>query len=185
MTSAPLNPSANPARRTVMAAAGAAGLAAALTACGSSDDSSSTTTTNSNAAGGSTTQDINGSAGGGPPPAAGGPPPPDPTGSAGGATAAAGGTALAKTTDIPEGGGTIYTDQAVVVTQPTSGTYKAFSTKCPHAGCAVTSIANGEIVCPCHGSKFAIADGSVKQGPATTGLTAANITVAGDQISLA
>ncbi|MGW7542542.1 Rieske (2Fe-2S) protein [Streptomyces sp. NPDC054770] len=165
MTSAPLNPSANPARRTVMAAAGAAGLAAALTACGSSDDSSSTTTTNSNAAGGSTTQDSNGSAGG--------------------STAAAGGTALAKTTDIPEGGGTIYKDQSVVVTQPTSGTYKAFSTKCPHAGCAVTSIANGEIVCPCHGSKFAIADGSVKQGPATTGLTAANITVAGDQISLA
>jgi Rieske Fe-S protein len=165
MTSAPLNPSAGPARRTVMAAAGAAGLAAALTACGSSDDSSSTTTTNSNAAGGSTTQDSNGSAGG--------------------STAAAGGTALAKTTDIPEGGGTIYKDQAVVVTQPTSGTYKAFSTKCPHAGCAVTSIANGEIVCPCHGSKFAIADGSVKQGPATTGLTAANITVAGDQISLA
>ncbi|MFF7471896.1 Rieske 2Fe-2S domain-containing protein [Streptomyces sp. NPDC008092] len=166
MTSAPLNPSANPARRTVMAAAGAAGLAAALTACGSSDDSSSsTTTTNGNAGGGSTTQDSNGSAGG--------------------STAAAGGTALAKTTDIPEGGGTIYKDQAVVVTQPTSGTYKAFSTKCPHAGCAVTSVASGEIVCPCHGSKFAIADGSVKQGPATTGLTAANITVSGDQISLA
>ncbi|MEU9342486.1 Rieske (2Fe-2S) protein [Streptomyces sp. NPDC048278] len=166
MTSAPLNPSANPARRTVMAAAGAAGLAAALTACGSSnDDSSSTTTTNGTTGGGSTTQDSNGSAGG--------------------STAAAGGTALAKTTDIPEGGGTIYKDQAVVVTQPTSGTYKAFSTKCPHAGCAVASIADGEIVCPCHGSKFAIADGSVKQGPATTGLTAANITVSGDQISLA
>ncbi|MEV7980491.1 Rieske (2Fe-2S) protein [Streptomyces sp. NPDC086519] len=157
MTSASLNPSANPARRTVMVAAGAAGLAAALTACGSSDDSSSTTTTNGNAGGGSTTQNSNGSAG----------------------------TALAKTTDIPEGGGTIYKDQAVVVTQPTAGTYKAFSTKCPHAGCAVTSIANGEIVCPCHGSKFAIADGSVKQGPATTGLTAAGITVSGDQISLA
>ncbi|WP_369221664.1 Rieske (2Fe-2S) protein [Streptomyces sp. R39] len=159
MTSAPLNPSASPARRTVMVAAGAAGLAAALTACGSpDDDSSGTTTTNGNAGGGSTTQNSNGSAGG---------------------------TALAKTTDIPEGGGTIYKDQAVVVTQPASGTFKAFSTKCPHAGCAVTSIANGEIVCPCHGSKFAIADGSVKQGPATTGLTAADITVSGDQISLA
>ncbi|MCG7209325.1 Rieske (2Fe-2S) protein [Streptomyces arenae] len=164
MTSAPLNPSAAPGRRTVMAAAGAAGLAAALTACGSSDDNSGSTTTNNTGAG-STTQDSNGTGGG--------------------STAAAGGTALAKTSDIPEGGGTIYKDQAVVVTQPTSGTYKAFSTKCPHAGCAVSSVADGEIVCPCHGSKFAIADGSVKQGPATTGLTAANITVAGDQISLA
>ncbi|MFE2070104.1 nitrite reductase/ring-hydroxylating ferredoxin subunit [Streptomyces sp. Ag109_O5-1] len=170
MTSAPLNPSAGPARRTVVAAAGAAGLAAALTACGSSDDGSSSTTTTNNGAG-STTQDSN---------AAGGA-----TDTSTAAAGSAGGTALAKTSDIPEGGGTIYKDKAVVVTQPTSGTYKAFSTKCPHAGCAVSSVANGEIVCPCHGSKFAIADGSVKQGPATTGLTAANISVSGDQISLA
>ncbi|MGW2962166.1 Rieske (2Fe-2S) protein [Streptomyces sp. NPDC001220] len=167
MTSASFNPSAKPARRTIVAAAGAAGLAAALTACGSSDDSSGSTT-NSNAGGGSTTQDSNGSGG-----------------STDTSTAAAGGAALAKTTDIPEGGGTIYKDQAVVVTQPTSGTYKAFSTKCPHAGCAVSSVADGAIVCPCHGSQFAIADGSVKKGPATTGLTAANITVSGDQITLA
>ncbi|MEU2337342.1 Rieske (2Fe-2S) protein [Streptomyces sp. NPDC006654] len=167
MTSAPLNPSAAPGRRTVMAAAGAAGLAAALTACGSSDDNSGSTTTNNTGAG-ATNQNSNGTGG-----------------STGTPTAAAGGTALAKTSDIPEGGGTIYKDQAVVVTQPTSGAYKAFSTKCPHAGCAVSSVANGEIVCPCHGSKFAIADGSVKHGPATTGLTPAKITVAGDQISLA
>ncbi|MGW7236262.1 Rieske (2Fe-2S) protein [Streptomyces sp. NPDC054804] len=167
MTSASFNPSAKPARRTIVAAAGAAGLAAALTACGSSDDSSGSTTS-SNAGGGSTTQDSNGSGG-----------------STDTSTAAAGGAALAKTTDIPEGGGTIYKDQAVVVTQPTSGTYKAFSTKCPHAGCAVSSVADGAIVCPCHGSQFAIADGSVKKGPATTGLTAANITVSGDQITLA
>ncbi|MFF7985622.1 Rieske (2Fe-2S) protein [Streptomyces sp. NPDC007901] len=165
MTSASLNPSTGPARRTVMAAAGAAGLAAALTACGSSDDDSSSTTNGAADTGaGSTTQDSNGS---------------------GGSTAAAGGTALAKTTDIPEGGGTIYKDQAVVVTQPTAGTYKAFATKCPHAGCPVTSVANGAIVCPCHGSQFSIEDGSVKKGPATTGLTAANITVSGDQITLA
>ncbi|MEU8717729.1 MULTISPECIES: Rieske (2Fe-2S) protein [unclassified Streptomyces] len=163
MTGASFNPSAEPARRTIMAAAGAAGLAAALTACGSSDDSSGSATDNSGA--GSTTQDSNGSGG---------------NSSAGG-----GGSVLAKTTDIPEGGGTIYKDQSVVVTQPTSGTYKAFSTKCPHAGCAVSSIADGAIVCPCHGSQFAIADGSVKKGPATTGLTAADITVSGDQITLA
>ncbi|MFF4901222.1 Rieske (2Fe-2S) protein [Streptomyces sp. NPDC001068] len=164
MTGASFNPTAKPARRTIVAAAGAAGLAAALTACGSSDDSSDSTTTN-NGGGGSTTQDSNGSGG-----------------TSGGA---AGGTALAKTTDIPEGGGTIYKDKSVVVTQPAAGTYKAFSTKCPHAGCAVSSIANGAIVCPCHGSEFAIADGSVKKGPATTGLTAADITVSGDQITLA
>ncbi|NEC90199.1 Rieske (2Fe-2S) protein [Streptomyces sp. SID12501] len=98
---------------------------------------------------------------------------------------AAAGTALAKTSDIPEGGGKIFADQGVVVTQPTAGTYKAFSSKCTHAGCAVTSIANGAIICPCHKSEFSVADGSVKKGPATEALAAESIKVSGDSITLA
>ncbi|MFE9452997.1 Rieske (2Fe-2S) protein [Streptomyces sp. NPDC006739] len=173
MTSASLNPSAGPARRTVVAAAGAAGLAAALTACGSSDNSSgSTTGSGSSGTTGSTgTTGTTGSTGS------------TPSGAAGGGSA--GGTALAKTSDIPEGGGKIFKDQGVVVTQPTAGTYKAFSSKCTHAGCAVGSVANGVIVCPCHNSHFSAADGSVKQGPATQPLPAANITVSGEDIKLA
>lgn len=97
----------------------------------------------------------------------------------------AAGTELAKTGDIPEGGGKVFADQGVVVTQPTAGTYKAFSSKCTHQGCAVKGIANGVITCPCHGSEFSTTDGSVKKGPATTGLAAANITVEGDAIKLA
>ncbi|WP_330456564.1 Rieske (2Fe-2S) protein [Streptomyces sp. NBC_00820] len=96
-----------------------------------------------------------------------------------------GGAALAKTADIPEGGGKIFKDQSVVVTQPTAGTYKAFSSKCTHQGCAVSSIANGVIVCPCHGSHFSVEDGSVKHGPATQPLPAQKITVSGDDIKLA
>ncbi|MFJ3234103.1 Rieske (2Fe-2S) protein [Streptomyces sp. NPDC086787] len=95
------------------------------------------------------------------------------------------GTALGKTSDIPEGGGKIFKDQGVVVTQPSAGTYKAFSAKCPHAGCAVGSVANGVITCPCHNSQFSAADGSVRQGPATKGLTSTGITVSGDEIKLA
>ncbi|WP_318204669.1 Rieske (2Fe-2S) protein [Streptomyces sp. SCL15-4] len=106
-------------------------------------------------------------------------------GSAAGAAPAGGGTALARTADIPEGGGKIFEDQGVVVTQPAAGTYKAFSVKCPHQGCAVSSVADGMIVCPCHGSEFSVADGSVRKGPATRGLPAARITVAGDEITLA
>ncbi|MDX2547641.1 Rieske (2Fe-2S) protein [Streptomyces sp. WI04-05B] len=98
---------------------------------------------------------------------------------------AAAGTALAKTSDIPEGGGKIFKDQGVVVTQPTAGTYKAFSSKCTHAGCAVTGITNGVITCPCHNSEFSVADGSVKKGPATEALAAETITVSGDSITLA
>ncbi|MER5599672.1 Rieske (2Fe-2S) protein [Streptomyces sp. NPDC002265] len=105
------------------------------------------------------------------------------SGSAGAAGAA--GTVIAKTSDIPEGGGKIFTEPGVVVTQPTAGTFKAFSTKCTHKGCPVTSVANGVIVCPCHHSEFSIEDGSVKQVPATQPLPAVEITVSGEEIKLA
>ncbi|SDK48495.1 Rieske Fe-S protein [Nonomuraea maritima] len=95
-----------------------------------------------------------------------------------------GGTALAKTADIPVGGGTIFKDQKIVVTQPTEGDFKAFSATCTHQGCTVGSVEGDAIVCPCHGSQFAIADGSVKNGPAERPLPAQQITVEGDQIML-
>ncbi|SOD88334.1 Rieske (2Fe-2S) protein [Streptomyces sp. Ag109_G2-15] len=172
MTSASLKPEAGPARRTVMAAAGAAGLAAALTACGSGDDSSDTVNTGSGSSGTTGSTGSTGSTGASQ----------DSGSSASGGSG--GGTALAKTADIPEGGGKIFKDEGVVVTQPTAGTYKAFSSKCTHQGCAVGSVANGVIVCPCHNSHFSVEDGSVKQGPATQALAAAKITVSGDEIKL-
>ncbi|MEW2319260.1 Rieske (2Fe-2S) protein [Streptomyces bauhiniae] len=95
------------------------------------------------------------------------------------------GDALAKKADIPEGGGKVFKDQGVVVTQPSAGTYKAFSAKCTHQGCAVGSVADGVIVCPCHNSHFSVADGSVKQGPATAPLPEQKISVSGDEIKLA
>jgi len=73
----------------------------------------------------------------------------------------------------------------VVVTQPTADTYKAFSSKCTHQGCAVAGIADDVIVCPCHKSEFSVADGSVKKGPSTKALPAEQITVSGDSITLA
>ncbi|MEU0337002.1 Rieske (2Fe-2S) protein [Streptomyces sp. NPDC006193] len=105
--------------------------------------------------------------------------------SSGAGSASAGGTALARTSDIPEGGGKVFKDQGVVVTQPTAGTFKAFSSKCTHQGCAVGSVAKGVIVCPCHNSQFSAEDGSVKKGPATRPLPSAKITVSGEEIRLA
>ncbi|MEU9207967.1 Rieske (2Fe-2S) protein [Streptomyces sp. NPDC048415] len=157
MTSESLHPVPAPARRAVVAAVGAAGLAVALTACGDDKKSSGSTEVSG------------GSSGGGDNAAAG----------------SAGGTVLAKTTDIPEGGGKVFADQGVVVTQPTAGTFKAFSSKCTHQGCAVKGISNGVINCPCHGSQFSATDGSVKKGPATAALAATKITVDGDSITLA
>ncbi|GAA2429280.1 Rieske (2Fe-2S) protein [Streptomyces mauvecolor] len=95
------------------------------------------------------------------------------------------GGVLGKTSDIPQGGGKIFAAQGVVVTQPTAGQFKAFSAKCTHQGCAVSSVSGGTINCPCHGSKFDVADGSVKGGPAPSPLPAAAISVEGDSIKLA
>jgi Rieske Fe-S protein len=101
------------------------------------------------------------------------------------ATPGTGGGALAKTSEIPVEGGTIFAAQSVVVTQPTQGEFKAFSSTCSHQGCPVTSVDGGTINCNCHGSKFSIEDGSVKTGPATKPLTAREIKVEGENITLA
>ncbi|WP_223773404.1 Rieske (2Fe-2S) protein [Streptomyces sp. 135] len=95
------------------------------------------------------------------------------------------GTVLARTGDIPVGGGKIFKEEGVVVTQPTKGEFKAFSNLCTHKRCPVTSVEGGTINCPCHGSKFSIADGGVEQKPATRPLPAAEISVDGDSIRLA
>ncbi|GGM64258.1 iron-sulfur protein [Micromonospora sonchi] len=97
----------------------------------------------------------------------------------------AGAPALATLADIPVGGGQIFADAGVVVTQPTAGAIKAYSATCTHQGCTVTSVADGVITCACHNSVFDIADGSVRSGPAGAPLPAANVTVDGDAIRLA
>ncbi|MGW3497809.1 Rieske (2Fe-2S) protein [Streptomyces sp. NPDC001020] len=162
MTSEPLQSVSAPSRRTVVAAVGVTGLATALTACGGSESNSSTKP--------SGLPDKSKSSAG----------PSEP----GSGAAGSGGTVLTKTSEIPEGGGKIFADQGVVVTQPTKGQFKAFSSKCTHQGCAVTDIADGSIVCPCHHSEFSVTDGSVKTGPASQPLPAENIAVDGDSIKL-
>ncbi|MTK43262.1 ubiquinol-cytochrome c reductase iron-sulfur subunit, partial [Nocardia seriolae] len=89
------------------------------------------------------------------------------------------GTVLAGTELVPVGGGVILGD--TVVTQPNAGNYLAFSTVCPHLGCAVNSISGGVINCPCHGSQFGL-DGSLVRGPATRGLAAREVSVQGGQL---
>ncbi len=99
----------------------------------------------------------------------------------GSAAAGAGGTdaGLGPAADVPVGGGTVFKDRKVVVTQPAAGNYKAFSATCPHQGCSVNEVAGGTINCPCHGSKFNVADGSVVAGPAKKGLAAKQVSAEG------
>jgi Rieske Fe-S protein len=144
-------------RRGVIAGVGAVGVVAALAACGT-------------AAPTSTGSDGGGSTGGASSPAAG---------------SSGGGASAIKAGDIPVGSGKVYANDNVVVTQPTAGQFKAFGTTCPHAGCQVTKVADGTINCPCHGSQFSIADGSVKAGPAPKGLTAKTVTKSGTDLKIA
>ncbi|TFV59797.1 Rieske (2Fe-2S) protein [Mycobacterium sp. PS03-16] len=103
---------------------------------------------------------------------------PEPT-----AEAPAGGAAqpdaLTTTADVPVGSGVIVGD--TVITQPTAGTFTGLSTTCTHAGCTVSEVVDGQIVCPCHGSRFNL-DGSVAKGPATKPLGPRAVTVRGDEI---
>jgi len=111
--------------------------------------------------------------GSGPAPAA----PPPPAGAAAGA--------LVSTADVPVGGGVALAAQNVVVTQPTAGTFKAFDATCTHQGCTVNEVAEGTIRCPCHGSSFSAADGSVTGGPATAPLPEKAVKVVGNAVTLA
>jgi len=85
--------------------------------------------------------------------------------------------------DIPVGGGVVVSEPPVVLTQPTEGAVKAFTSICPHQGCKVNNVSDNQIFCPCHGSIFSGTDGSVIQGPATEGLAAASVTVNGNNVS--
>jgi len=104
-----------------------------------------------------------------------------------GTSSSAGGSGSAgsiKTADIPVGGGKIFSDKEIVVTQPTAGEFKAFSSICTHQGCPVTKIADGTIDCTCHGSKYSIEDGSVEEGPAPKPLPEKTVTVTGDTLTV-
>ena len=109
-------------------------------------------------------------------------------GQGGPASAAAGPTnpdapaVLASTADIPVGGGKILTSQKIVITQPRAGSFDAFTAVCTHQGCLVATVSGGTINCPCHGSKFSIANGSVVNGPAASPLAPVSIKVQGTSI---
>jgi Rieske Fe-S protein len=159
-----MTPEATPRRTVLLAGAGSA--AALATGCGSNGDDGGTTSPTPGPTSSPTSSPTSG-----------------PT--SGPASSAPAGKALAKTSVIPVGGGTIFKEEKVVVTQPTAGEFKAFSAICTHQGCTVAKVENGTIDCLCHGSKFRIANGSVARGPAARPLPAEQITVSGDTITLA
>jgi Rieske Fe-S protein len=109
----------------------------------------------------------------------------DPDGNSSTDSGHASGELVTPTSDIEVGGGAIFADQEVVVTQPSEGEFKCFTAICSHQGCLVTSVSDGTINCDCHGSQYSIENGDVETGPATFPLAEIPITVSGDEISFA
>lgn len=96
------------------------------------------------------------------------------------AEAPAPGSPIATVSDVPVGGAlaaTTSAGEAILLTQPTDGQIKAFSSVCTHQGCAVEP-GDGELACPCHGSVFDLATGAPVQGPATDPLSEVTVEVA-------
>lgn len=82
------------------------------------------------------------------------------------------GEELADAADIPVGGYAVFSALQMVITQPTAGAFKAFSSVCTHERCQVSPAdTDGDpITCKCHFSQFSLTDGAVLKGPATTPL---------------
>ncbi|MEU1287289.1 Rieske 2Fe-2S domain-containing protein [Kitasatospora sp. NPDC005856] len=89
---------------------------------------------------------------------------------------------------VPVGGSAQVKDpatgDAVYIVQPKAGQYCAFSAVCTHSGCAVDAPKNGQLYCPCHGSRFDAATGAVVNGPAVKPLPRYAVSKDGDQLTL-
>lgn len=98
-------------------------------------------------------------------------------------SAGAGGGTTVPTADIPVGGGKVLPDVSAVVTQPTAGEFRAFSSICTHQNCPVADVTD-TINCDCHGSRFSITDGSVVNPPASRPLDPKTVKVDGDRLTV-
>ncbi|WP_081844466.1 ubiquinol-cytochrome c reductase iron-sulfur subunit [Cellulomonas sp. URHE0023] len=95
----------------------------------------------------------------------------------------ASGGALAKLSDIPEGGALAVEDadgNPLILTQPTAGTVVALSAICTHQGCTVAA-AGDQLVCPCHGSVYDMSGGNIS-GPAPDPLPEVDVHVTNGEV---
>lgn len=158
-------PTENRSRRDVLCGLVVALLApGALVACGSDSNSSGSGGGTPGGGGGST-----GTGGGG-----------------GGGTG--GGAKLAALTDVPQGSGLVVNNPSggkILLVRTSGDEVKGFNAACKHQGVTVSAPKDGTITCPAHGSQYDAATGSLKKGPATSGLTAVQVKVQGSDVVLA
>jgi nitrite reductase/ring-hydroxylating ferredoxin subunit len=156
----PLAVGPRPTRRAVLTGSGAGAAALLLAACGGDPPSG----TQGGTDGGDTTGGENGDGG----------------------QVVEPGQVLASADDVPVGGALAVTvgGAQLLVTQPEEGTFAAFSAICTHERCTVGP-GEGELLCPCHASRYDLATGEVLGGPAPSPLPEVSVTVEGGDVTSA
>lgn len=98
--------------------------------------------------------------------------------------ASSGGQDLGAVSEVPVGGGKTFTlgEESILVTQPRSGEFRAFSAVCTHQGCIIMDVIANEAQCNCHGAKFDGESGAVLGGPAQRALKSYTVAVENDRI---
>ena len=105
------------------------------------------------------------------------------SGDSGGGTPGARSTGpLAAVSDVPVGGAVAATldGKPILLTQAQAGTVVGLSAICTHQQCTVGPH-GGELLCPCHGSVYAL-DGSNVSGPAPAPLPTVPVHIVGGDV---
>ena len=92
---------------------------------------------------------------------------------------------VGKLSDVSVGGTATgkVNGKTVVIFRPDEKTVLAYDATCTHAGCPVAP-AGADFACPCHGSSFKGADGSVVNGPARSPLARLTAALDGEWITV-
>jgi Rieske Fe-S protein len=84
---------------------------------------------------------------------------------------------LAQVAQVPMDGGIVLAADKIVLSRSETGQVHGFSAVCTHQGCLVGSVEKGQIICPCHGSRFDAQTGAVVNGPAALPLPSVPVAV--------
>jgi Rieske Fe-S protein len=72
----------------------------------------------------------------------------------------------------------------MLVVRNDAASVSAYSATCTHQQCTINGFTESVFQCPCHGSRFSPANGSVLRGPATAPLRRFNASITNGVVSI-
>jgi Rieske Fe-S protein len=92
------------------------------------------------------------------------------------------GQTITDAVNVPKSGGVVIPEAGLVIVRDGDSGLRGFSAVCTHAGCIISDVIDGIIICPCHGSRFDAKTGAALSGPARTPLTPVAIKFDGKKV---